>query len=56
MCRKMDLEYDLEYLMQDACPASRKAVLKFFPNVNILMCYFHVKKKCKRKYKIFIKQ
>jgi len=40
----MGLEYDLEYLMQDACPASRKAVLNFFPNVKILMCYFHVKK------------
>ena len=32
------------YIMQDACPASREAVFGFFPNVIILMCYFHVKK------------
>ena len=41
---KFDIEFEPEYLMQDACPASRNAVLKFFPNVKILMCYFHVKK------------
>ncbi len=39
-----DIEYDLEYIMQDACDASKIAVLKYFPNVKILMCYFHVKK------------
>ena len=30
--------------MQDACPASRNAILDSFPNVKFLMCYFHVKK------------
>ena len=33
--------------MQEACPASRKAVLKVFKNAKILMCYFHVKKNVK---------
>jgi hypothetical protein len=43
----LDLEYDPEFIMQDAQAASRSAVLKLFPNVNILMCYFHVKKNVK---------
>ena len=44
LCNQFEIEFDPDYLMQDACPASRLAVLKYFPNVKILMCYFHVKK------------
>jgi hypothetical protein len=43
----MDLSYEPEFIMQDACAASRLAVLKFFPDINILMCYFHLKKNIK---------
>ena len=41
---KLDINYEPELIMQDACPASRNAILDFFPNVKFLMCYFHVKK------------
>ena len=41
---KLDINYEPEIIMQDACPASRNAILDFFPNVKFLMCYFHVKK------------
>ena len=44
LAESFDVEYDPEFLMQDACPASEKAVKFFFPEVIILMCYFHVKK------------
>jgi hypothetical protein len=47
LCNEMGLEYDPEYIMQDACPASRSAILEFFPDVIVLMCYFHVKKNIK---------
>ena len=43
----MDIEYDSDYIMQDACPASRSAILEFFPNIVLFMCYFHVKKNIK---------
>ena len=31
LCDLMDIEYDYDYIMQDACPASRSAILEFFP-------------------------
>ena len=40
----LDIDFDPEFIMQDACPASKNAVLEFFPNSKFLMCYFHVKK------------
>ena len=40
----LDLEFEPEFIMQDAQAASRSAALTFFPNVKILMCYFHLKK------------
>ena len=42
-----DIEFDPEYIMQDACDASLNSILKFFPEVLPLMCYFHVKKNVK---------
>jgi hypothetical protein len=44
LASKFNLEYDPDYIMQDACPASKKAILEFFKDIIILMCYFHVKK------------
>jgi len=44
MCKTLKVKYKPVYIMQDACPASKEAILLFFPNVIILMCYFHVKK------------
>jgi hypothetical protein len=41
---ELNLTYDPDYIMQDACPASRNAILRYFPEVTVLMCYFHVKK------------
>ena len=38
------VNYEPEMVMQDACPASKHALLNFFPQVKFLMCYFHVKK------------
>ena len=43
------IEFDPEYIMQDACDASLNAILNFFPEVTPLMCYFHVKKNVKEK-------
>ena len=42
ICRMLRIKYKPVYIMQDACPASKEAILLFFPNVIILMCYFHV--------------
>jgi hypothetical protein len=44
MCKTLKIKYKPVYIMQDACPASKEAILLFFPNVIIFMCYFHVKK------------
>ena len=42
-----DIEFDPEYIMQDACDASLNTVKRIFPEVKVLMCYFHVKKNVK---------
>ena len=46
---RLDVNYEPEFIMQDACPASKNALIKFFPNVKFLMCYFHVKKNVREK-------
>ena len=38
----LDLNFDPDFIMQDAAEASANSAIKFFPNVTILMCYFHV--------------
>ena len=38
----LDLEYNPEFIMQDAWRASFNADKFFFPDFEILMCYFHV--------------
>ena len=48
ICKTLKIKYKPMYVMQDACPASKEAILKFFPDVIILMCYFHVKKNVRR--------
>lgn len=47
LAEKLEIEFEPEYVMQDACNASYNAAKKLFPNINILMCYFHVVKNCK---------
>ena len=44
LTESFEIEYDPEFIMQDACLASETSVLRFFPEVKILMCYFHVMK------------
>jgi hypothetical protein len=48
---RLDVNYDPEYIMQDACPASKNAINKFFPNVKFLM----LKKMLERKKKHLLK-
>ena len=43
-----DIEFDPEYIMQDACDASLNTVKRIFPEVKVLMCYFHVKEMLKK--------
>ena len=38
--------------MQDACPASKHALLNFFPQVKFLMFYFLVKKNVRDRKKL----
>ena len=45
---KMDLEFDPDYIMQDAWAASYNAANKIL-NATILMCYFHVMYNIKKK-------
>ena len=47
----LDIEFDPEYIVQDAWDASYNAATNLFENVSILMCYFHVMKNCKDIYK-----
>ena len=44
---RFGIEFDPEYIMQDACDASANTARRLFPEVKILMCYFHVKKNVK---------
>jgi hypothetical protein len=44
---EMDLSYEPEFIMQDAQAAARSAAVNAFPDVKILMCYFHLKKNVK---------
>jgi hypothetical protein len=37
------------YVMKDAELAERRALLSVFPEIQPLMCYFHVKKACEDK-------
>jgi hypothetical protein len=47
ICEQLKLNFKPELLMQDAQKAARAAVLEYFKDVKILMCYFHVKKNVK---------
>ena len=51
LCNTLRIKYKPIYIMQDACPASKEAILNFFPDVIILMCYFHVKKNVSRMFR-----
>jgi len=44
VANKLDIEFDPEYIMMDACDATYKAAKKVFPFSTVLMCYFHVMK------------
>jgi hypothetical protein len=39
----MDIEFEPEYIMQDAWDASYLAAKAVFENVKVLMCWFHVR-------------
>jgi len=38
----LNLNFDPEYIMQDACEASYNSARKYFPDAVILICFFHV--------------
>ncbi len=39
LAAELDIEFEPQFIMQDAC----NAALNVFPNVKVLMCYYHVK-------------
>ena len=42
LARVLNLNFDPEYIMQDACAASYSSACKYFPDAVVLMCFFHV--------------
>lgn len=44
----LDIMFDPEYIVQDACLASYNAACRIFRGVVVLMCYFHVILNCKK--------
>ena len=42
LAETLNLNFDPEYIMQDACEASYNSACKYFPNAIVLMCFFHV--------------
>jgi hypothetical protein len=48
LCKELNIQPVIKYLMQDACGASANGAEAIFgPNIVILMCYFHVQKNVK---------
>ena len=52
---ELELDFNPDFLMMDASDATYNAASKIFPNIMILMCYFHlmqnVLKNCKSMFK-----
>ena len=48
-CDLMGIEFEPEFVMQDAQESSYNAVKKLFPNVQVLMCYYHVCENIRKK-------
>lgn len=48
LCRFFNINFELNFLMQDAQSACSSAAKQVFPNVNILMCWFHLKQAVKK--------
>ncbi|CAF0708035.1 unnamed protein product [Brachionus calyciflorus] len=48
LAEDLGIEFDPGYIVQDACDASYNAAKQLFPDVEILMCYFHVVLNCKK--------
>ena len=48
LAEKLDIEFQPQYIMQDACDASYNASINIFPDCVVLMCYFHVVLICKK--------
>ena len=48
ICKSVNINFSPKYKMQDACLASYNAALSLFPEVKILMCYFHVRLNCRK--------
>jgi len=43
LAEKLDLSFEPKYLLQDAQRSSYNAVKEVFPDVKVLMCWYHVK-------------
>jgi hypothetical protein len=50
MAKLFEIEFNPDFLMQDACQASFNAAKTHFKDVTILMCYFHVLQNAKKKW------
>lgn len=48
LANSLDINFEPEFIVQDAWLASYNAAKEVFPTVNILMCYFHVVLNCKK--------
>ena len=48
----MDLDWEPDFSMQDACRASLNAIAKVQPSTVVLMCYFHVMDNIRKKKKL----
>jgi hypothetical protein len=44
----MDIDFNPQYIVQDAWLASYNAAKRVFPEAVVLMCYFHVVLNCKK--------
>jgi len=47
LTEKLDIEWEVGYVMMDSCDACYNATSKMLPNAKILMCFFHVMKNVK---------
>jgi hypothetical protein len=46
VAEELEIEFDPQYIMQDAWDASYNAVKELFPDVKVLMCWYHVRSNC----------
>ena len=53
-CEIMELQWQPSYVMQDAQQSSYNAIKRLFPDIEVLMCYYHVTENIRKKCKPYI--